>query len=129
MIPYPCWDPSATAVKIRTVASCIALPLIPPLYTDELTMSIAEIGVQWGRWGCQAGRVKRLTSGSIPAAEAAFAVDDLAGDPGRLVRDQPGDQAGGGLGDGPARMRGEAAGRPAGPGAGVARVGRARRRR
>jgi hypothetical protein len=39
MMPYPCWDPSASAVKIRKVASCIALPLIRPLYTDELTVS------------------------------------------------------------------------------------------
>src|SRR5260370_28002705 len=105
MIPYPCWDPSASAVKIRNVASCIALPLIPPLYTDELTMSIAEIGVQWGRWGCQAGRVKRLTSGSIPAAEAAFAVDDLAGQSGRPGGGQPGDPAGGVVRDGPALVR------------------------
>src|ERR1700733_11721966 len=42
------------------------------------------------------------TSGSVPAAEAAFGVDDLAGDPGGLVCDQPGDQAGGVVGGAPA---------------------------
>jgi hypothetical protein len=45
MIPYPCWDPSASAVKIRNVASCIALLLIPSLYTDELAVSSRGVGV------------------------------------------------------------------------------------
>src|SRR5690348_18320755 len=43
--------------------------------------------------------------GSVPAAEAALGVDDLAGDPGSLVGDQPGDQAGGVVGGAPASRR------------------------
>src|SRR5579859_2044625 len=50
-------------------------------------------------------RFESCRTASVPAAEAAFAVDDLAGDPGRLVGDQPGDQAGGVVGEAPALLR------------------------
>src|ERR1700755_381420 len=42
---------------------------------------------------------------SVPATEAAFGVDDLAGDPGGIVGDQPGDQAGRVVRDAPATAR------------------------
>src|SRR5882757_2552178 len=38
MIPYPCWLPSASAVRIRNVASCIARSVILTLYTAELAV-------------------------------------------------------------------------------------------
>src|SRR6266542_5293784 len=46
---------------------------------------------------------------SVPAAEAALGADDLAGDPGGLVGDQPGDQAGRVVGGAPAALREAAA--------------------
>src|SRR3984957_12614006 len=39
MIPYPCWLPSASAVRIRKVASCIARIAIPTLYIVELAVA------------------------------------------------------------------------------------------
>src|SRR5215470_10355299 len=39
MIPYPCWLLSASAVRIRNVASCIARSVILTLYTVELSMA------------------------------------------------------------------------------------------
>src|SRR5690349_24578990 len=42
---------------------------------------------------------------SAGAAEAAFGVDDLAGDPGGFVGGQPGDQAGGVVGRSPSSPR------------------------
>ena len=45
-----------------------------------------------------AGGGSARCGGSVPAAETALGVDDLAGDPGGLVGDQPGDQAGGVVG-------------------------------
>src|SRR5260370_41228282 len=39
MIPYPCWLPSASAVRIRNVASCIARSVILTLYTAELAVA------------------------------------------------------------------------------------------
>src|SRR5579859_2709246 len=53
----------------------------------------------------RSGEKEGSAAGSAPAAEPAFAVDDLAGDPGRLVGDQPGDQAGRVVGDAPAAER------------------------
>src|SRR6201995_3338745 len=38
MIPYPCWLPDASAVRIRNVASCIARVLITATYIDELAV-------------------------------------------------------------------------------------------
>src|ERR1700722_11463626 len=38
-IPYPCWLPSASAVRIRKVASCIARSAIATVYTVELAMT------------------------------------------------------------------------------------------
>src|SRR5262245_25338169 len=39
MIPYPCWLPSASAVRIRNVASCIARSVTLTLYTAGLAMA------------------------------------------------------------------------------------------
>src|SRR6266576_821098 len=39
MIPYPCWLPSASAVRIRNVASCIARSVIHTLYTVGLAVA------------------------------------------------------------------------------------------
>src|SRR6185312_10388383 len=39
MIPYPCWVPDASAVRIRNVASCIARVLITATYIDELAVA------------------------------------------------------------------------------------------
>src|SRR5205814_9771162 len=52
-----------------------------------------------------AGGGSARCGGSVPAAEAALGVDDLAGDPGGLVGDQPGDQAGGIVRGAPASRR------------------------
>jgi hypothetical protein len=39
MIPYPCWVPDASAVRIKNVASCIARVLITATYIDELAVA------------------------------------------------------------------------------------------
>src|SRR6185437_9871117 len=39
MIPYPCWVPDASAVRMRNVASCIARLLITATYIDELAVA------------------------------------------------------------------------------------------
>src|SRR6185295_20061078 len=63
--------------------------------------------------------------GSVPAAEAALGVDDLTGDPGGLVGDQPGDQTGRVVGGAPAALREVAADDFVRGRRGVARVDRA----
>src|SRR5690348_18440688 len=37
-IPYPCWLPAASAVRIRNVASCIGRLVMPAVYIAELTI-------------------------------------------------------------------------------------------
>src|SRR5262245_53832006 len=44
MIPYPCWVPDASAVKMRNVASCIARVLITATYIDELAVASPAAG-------------------------------------------------------------------------------------
>src|SRR2546429_507632 len=57
MIPYPCWLPSASAVRIRNVASCIARSVIHTLYTVGL--AVARPPELPRRWAGQAARRER----------------------------------------------------------------------
>src|SRR6266481_2048723 len=57
MIPYPCWLPSASAVRIRNVASCIARSVIHTLYTVGL--AAARPPELPRRWAGQAAHRER----------------------------------------------------------------------
>src|SRR4029453_18310897 len=96
-----------SAVSYRTTVSTPAGPC------TVLRPSL-RVGVRW----------QRSASASSDAAEPTLGVDDLAGDPGRVVGAEPGDQPGGVLGRAPAAGR-EQPGHPLDDlRAGVAGVGR-----
>ena len=54
MIPYPCRAPSASAVRIRNVGSCMTCLVIPVLYTDDRWLSKRRGGA--GRQNRSPGR-------------------------------------------------------------------------